>query len=119
MRKANLETGRRGEELAIAYLEKHGFSVIEKNWRYSRFEIDVIASKNEMLHFIEVKTRRSFDYGLPEESVSFKKINNLLKAGAQYQYQHREWERVQYNILSIILQAGAAPEFFFIEDIYL
>lgn len=113
------ERGRWGEEIAAQYLQHSGFDVLHRNWRFSRFEIDIIASKNQTLHFIEVKTRTSQEFGLPEESVSLKKILNLLKAGEQYQWQHPKWTRVQYDILSVSLDTGKPPAFYLIEDIYL
>lgn len=67
------ETGKTGEKLAADWLEK-GFTILEKNWRHKRLEVDIIAEKDNLLHFIEVKSRSSQNYGLPEESVSLKKL---------------------------------------------
>ena len=117
--KANVETGKKGEDLAAAYLESLNFSILHRNWRYSRYEIDIIASQNNILHFIEVKTRKSRKYGYPEESVSSKKIRNLMEAGAEFMFQNPGWLRVQYNIISITIIPGQLPEYLLIEDIYL
>lgn len=68
------ETGKTGEKLAADWLEKKGFTILEKNWRHKRLEVDIIAEKDNLLHFIEVKSRSSQNYGLPEESVSLKKL---------------------------------------------
>ena len=115
----NTIRGRWGEDLATHYLQQSGYEILHRNWRFSRFEIDIIAAKNQLLHFIEVKTRSSLQFGFPEESVSAKKMTNLMKAGAQYQYQYPEWTKVQYDVLSILLQSGSAPAFYLLEDIYL
>ncbi|PWT95359.1 MAG: hypothetical protein C5B52_18075 [Bacteroidetes bacterium] len=112
-------TGKLGERLAKAYLEKQGFEIIDENWRYSNQEIDIIAFKNETLHFVEVKTRRSAAFGPPEENVSTKKIENLLTAGEAYLERNSNWKWVQYDILSINLKVNENPEYFFIEDVYL
>lgn len=115
----NMERGRRGEDIAVLYLQNSGFEILHRNWRFSRFEIDVIASKNEVLHFIEVKTRASLVFGRPEESVTTQKISNILKAGEAYQIEHPCWTRVQYNILSVSMKSDQEPDCYLIEDIYL
>ncbi|MFT3827577.1 MAG: YraN family protein [Chitinophagaceae bacterium] len=113
------DTGKKGEELAAVYLRQQGFTILHCNWRHSHYEIDIIAHRNDLLHFIEVKTRRSLTYGQPEESISKKKLECLLKGGAAYQEQFPQWRKVQYDVLSITLLKGQEPEYFFIEDVYL
>ena len=112
------ETGKIGEELATSWLNKNGFIIHHSNWRHSRYEIDVVASREQVLHFIEVKTRTSSHFGMPEESVSDKKLNSLMRAASAYMAKYRGWKRVQYDILSIMLRPVSAPEFFLVEDVY-
>ncbi len=112
-----LVTGKKGEDLAEAYIRDLGFDILERNWRYRRSEIDLIASRQNVLHFIEVKTRTSTEFGYPEESVSNKKLRSMIRCGTAFLYQHPGWKVVQYDILSIILINGAAPEFLLIEDV--
>ncbi len=113
----HISTGKLGEQLAEQYFLEHGYAVLEKNWRYSRWEVDIIASKNKVLHFVEVKTRRTKSYGLPEEKVGTKKIQNLINAAEQYLYLHPEWKRIQFDILSILIIDNKLPEYFLIEDV--
>ncbi len=113
------DTGKAGELLAAQYLQQQGFTILHSNWRYSHYEIDIIAHRNELLHFIEVKTRRSNTYGNPEESISRKKLECLLKGGAAYQEQYPQWKKVQYDALSITCLPGKPVEYLFIEDVYL
>ncbi|RYZ34004.1 MAG: YraN family protein, partial [Sphingobacteriales bacterium] len=113
----HIETGKIGEELAAGYILQLGFQIMERNWRYRRCEIDIVASAGNILHFIEVKTRSSVVYGYPEESVSDKKIGMILKGAAVYCYQHPGWSTVQYDVLSVLIEAGKDPEYFFIQDI--
>ncbi len=113
------ETGKKGEELAAAWLEKSGFSLLHRNWRHSHYEIDIIASKNDKVHFIEVKTRSSNRFGFPEESVSDKKIENLMQAAEEFLHRHPDWKNIQYDVLAITLSNNQEPSFFFIEDVYL
>lgn len=114
---AHHHTGRNGEELAREYFAGKGFLILSLNWRYSYYEVDLIASYNNVLHFIEVKTRKKSDHGYPEESVTKKKLNNLKQAAREYLFQHPEWKRVQFDILSIIL-GKEGNEFFLIEDVF-
>lgn len=113
------ETGKKGEALAASYLQQQGFTVLHSNWRHERYEIDIIATREEILHFIEVKTRQSLSFGLPEESVTYQKIRHIVTAGVAFQCQYPSWKRVQYDVLSIVLIDGQPPEYLFIEDVYL
>ena len=61
----NKYTGNKGEEMAAAYLIKNGYNIVERNWRFKHWEVDIIASKGNCLHFFEIKTRSSDMYGHP------------------------------------------------------
>jgi putative endonuclease len=113
----HLETGMQGEQLAVEWLLAQGFVIMHQNWKHSYFELDIIASKDNVLHFIEVKTRTTDTYGYPEEGVTAKKLQRLMNAGEEFLYQHPEWKRIQYDILSIRLHRYKAPEYFFLEDV--
>ena len=113
------QLGKEGEALALAWLLQREFAVLHQNWRHSRCEVDIIATRDNILHFVEVKTRRSTRFGEPEEAVGRSKIRRLLKAGAAYQYEYPQWKRVQYDVLSITFTEDGTTEYFFIEDIYL
>ena len=115
----HIHTGKLGEQLGTGYLITLGYRIVEKNWRHSRFEVDVIAEKDSMIHFIEIKTRRSKKIGLPEEKVGSKKIQNLINAAEQYLYLHPQWKRIQFDILSIFIENNDAVDFFLIEDVFL
>ncbi len=113
------KTGSFGEGLAAAYLQQNGFELLHQNWRHGHWEVDIIATKNNVLHFTEVKTRRTKKFGHPEESVSKKKIQNLINASEEYLHQHPQWQRIQFNILSITILKNQPAEYFLIEDVYL
>lgn len=113
------DLGKLGENLARDYLSRQGFSVLHNNWKYPPYEIDMIASKAGRLHIIEVKTRTGTRFGFPEESVDKKKFRNLQKAAARFLYLHPYWQDVQFDILSILMTRNQAPEYFYIEDVYL
>ncbi len=116
---AHNDKGKEGEQLAVSYFTELGYELLHRNWRYRHWEIDIIASKNNMLHFIEVKCRSSAMYGFPEEAVSRKKIRNLIEASAEYLYCNPEWKKIQFDVLSISLEKNRQPEYFLIEDVYL
>lgn len=113
------ELGRIGEALGKTFLENHDYEILHVNWKHSYYEIDIIAAKNDILHFIEIKTRRSLRFGLPEESVDQKKLEKMMNAAEEFLFRFPEWKRIQYDVLSISIGDRNVPEFFFIEDVYL
>lgn len=114
----HLSIGKLGEQLAKLYLEKNGFAIMHQNWKHRHLEVDIIAAKENILHFIEVKTRKSLRFGYPEADVSKKKLNYIINAADEYQFQNPGWERIQFDVLSIILR-DKDEEYFFIEDVYI
>jgi putative endonuclease len=115
---AHNEFGKVGEQMAADWLELHGFQIICRNWRYRRLEVDIIASRNQTLHFIEVKSRHDDLFGKPEDWVNWRKARHLLSAGEAFQDKHPEWTHIQYDIVSILLTPDTKPDLFFIEDVY-
>jgi putative endonuclease len=114
----NKQTGDQGEELAATYLQDNGYTILARNWRFKRWEVDIIASRGKFLHFFEVKTRTSRRFGRPEESIGQAKMSHLRNAAEEYQYQHPAWKYIQFNVLAITLTFNQPPEFFLIEDVY-
>jgi putative endonuclease len=119
MKSAHHYTGKQGEAMAASYLQEKGFIILHSNWRFARYETDIIAVKDDLLHFIEVKTRRSIQFGYPEESVSPRKMKHMMRCAAGYQGQYPGWHRIQYDVLSILLGADGQAAYLFIEDVYL
>ncbi|TMI83631.1 MAG: YraN family protein [Bacteroidetes bacterium] len=111
--------GKEAEEMAVSYLVKNGYEILHCNWRHSRYEIDIIAKKNDLLKIIEVKSLKSSHVKYPEESVTKKKFKYLLKAADEFLFQHQEYRHVQFDILSIVVSQYKPPEFFLIEDVFL
>lgn len=112
------EIGKKGEALALGWLEEQGFRLLDRNWRYSRYEIDLIVCKEEVLHVVEVKTGSTNRYGFPEERVTARKFGHLKKATAAYLDLHPCWTRVQYDILSVHIDARGGFDFLFLADCY-
>lgn len=112
------QTGNEGENMAAEWLLQKGYTIIARNWRFKHCEVDIIASKEKKLHFFEIKTRTSALFGHPEESVGKKKMQSLLRAVEEYQYQHPQWKFLQIDVLSITMIKGKPVEYFLIEDVY-
>jgi putative endonuclease len=114
----NQATGKKGEQLAASFLIDNGFEIQEKNWRYHHLEVDIIATKNGRLHIVEVKTRNSLLFGNPEESITKNKMKFLKNAAEAYQYQHKQWLYLQFDVIAITLISDIETEIFLIEDVY-
>ena len=78
------ELGKQGEDLAVDYLLKNNYEIVERNWVFQKAEVDIIARKDDVLAIVEVKTRSSTDFGDPQDFVKQKKIKLLVKAADEY-----------------------------------
>ncbi|MBE7659623.1 YraN family protein [Tenacibaculum finnmarkense] len=96
------ELGEKGEQLAIDYLQKNGYKILEKNYRYKKAEVDVIAQKDGFLVVVEVKTRSSTYFGNPESFVNPKKIKLLVFAINNYVNQKDLDLEVRFDIIAIV-----------------
>jgi putative endonuclease len=114
----NKITGNKGEAIANNYLLENGYTIVERNWRFKHLEVDIIAHKNDKLHFVEVKTRTNNKFGLPEESISQTKMDRLKRAAEAYLYQHPQWLKIQFDVMAITLKKEVAQEIFMIEDVF-
>ena len=95
------ELGKIGEELAVAFLKKDGYEILETNWIFQKAEIDIIARKGNVLAIVEVKTRSSLDFGLPQDFVKPKKIQLLVKAVNEYVVSKAIDANVRFDIVAI------------------
>ncbi len=111
------DIGRHGEALALDYFANKNYEILHKNWRESHWEVDIIAVKEGILHFIEVKTKTTNKYGYPEDEVSKSKIKFLINSAEAYLFIYPQWQRIQFDILAITLKPKQV--FFLIEDVYL
>lgn len=100
----NREKGTHGEKIACDYLEKHGYKILKTNYHFSKFaEIDVIACKNDVLTFVEVKARTTLKYGHPLEAISKTKLERLYMAMMDYLEQFdKKDSKFQLDVISIV-----------------
>jgi len=82
------DLGKQGEEIATELLEKNGYQILQKNFRCKIGEIDIIALDQNTLVFVEVKTRWTKEYGLPEEAITPWKIRKIARVGEYYKLMH-------------------------------
>lgn len=95
------DLGKLGEELAVEFLQKNGYEILETNWTFQKAEIDIIAKKENTLAIVEVKTRSSLDFGLPQDFVKPKKIQLLVKAVNEYVVSNNLDIEVRFDIIAI------------------
>ncbi len=97
----HLHTGMQGEQAAHQYLLEKGFAIVARNWRYKHLEVDLIMKDGPILVFVEVKTLKGADYGLPFEAVDWKKQQKLDRAANIFIRQRRYEGEIRFDIISI------------------
>ena len=93
------ELGKKGEQLAVDYLAKKNYEIVERNYRFDKAEVDIIALKDEILAIVEVKTRSTLDFGNPQDFVKPKQIKNLVKAVDEYVTENDLDVEVRFDII--------------------
>ena len=96
------ELGKEGEQLAVDFLLKNNYNIIERNYRFDKAEVDIIAQKEDILAIIEVKTRSTADFGDPQEFVKPKQIQRLVKAVDEYVVVNDLDVEVRFDIVAIV-----------------
>lgn len=113
------ELGKKGEELAAAWLVAKGYAILHRNWRFGTYEIDIIAKKEKFLYFIEVKARNFSSFGHPEDQVNREKFRHMQRAANGYLLINPRNPWIEYQILAITFFDNKEIEYFLIEDVYL
>jgi putative endonuclease len=103
---ARIALGKKGEDLALRYLLKKGYTLLERNWRFRHKEVDIIAADGRDLVFIEVKTRSSEYFGAPEEAVDYKKQRYLTDAAEAFIRIRDIDTNIRFDVVSIVLKSG-------------
>ena len=96
------QLGKKGEQLAVDYLLKNDYSIIERNFRFDKAEVDIIAQKGNILAIIEVKTRSTIDFGNPQDFVKPGQIKRLVKAVDEYVTVNDLDVEVRFDIIAIV-----------------
>jgi putative endonuclease len=104
---SRVELGKQGEEVAVNFLKKQGYKILEKNFRCKCGEIDIIALQKKTVVFVEVKTRSSLEFGSPQASVTSKKRIQLTKVAFFYLQKNRLFDRdARFDVVAIEMVAG-------------
>ena len=96
------ETGKNGEQRAAEYLIAQGYVVRDVNWRNGKYELDIVAYKDNMLVVVEVKTRTTDEYMRPEEAVTKAKARRIVDAAAAYVFQYDLPFEVRFDVISLL-----------------
>ncbi len=101
----NYIIGKKGEDIATAFLKKKGYKILERNFYCRQGEIDIIAVDNKEIVFIEVKTRNNTNYGMPSEAVTKNKYKHLRKATEYYVYKNNLYQEfIRLDIIEILFK---------------
>lgn len=102
----HLKTGKEGEETALAWLRKSGYTILESNWRFRHLEIDIIAMEGDLLVAAEVKTRSTVAFGEPEIFVTKAKQKKLIRAINHYVEQKGMDNEIRFDIIAVVSGGG-------------
>ena len=100
----HLDLGRKGESLAKTFLENAGYEILDENWTHGKCEVDLIAYKDKMIIFAEVKTRTGNGFGEPKDFVDNRKQRLLAEAADEYIYLMDHQGEVRFDIISVLFR---------------
>lgn len=115
-----LVIGQSGEERAALFLQEQGYEIVQKNYRHQKFEIDIIALKQNVLHFVEVKTRQHKMFGEPIEAITREKIQHIKQAANEFLHTTTiPFVGIQFDAIGIVMKTPTQEEeLVFIEDLF-
>ncbi|WP_449388844.1 YraN family protein [Chryseobacterium lineare] len=96
------DLGKKAEELAAEFLLKKGYTILARNFRFQKAEIDIISEKDDFIIICEVKARSTDVFNLPQESVNKKKIRLLVSAADHYMQEFNVTKEVRFDIISVL-----------------
>ena len=99
------ELGKTAEDLAVTYLHKNGYTILVRNFRFQKAEIDIIAEKDNLIIIVEVKARSTDVFMLPQEAVTKTKIKLLVSAANHFMEEFNKDQEVRFDIISVLPDA--------------
>jgi len=103
----NNELGKIGEDIATVYLQDMGYEILVRNWRFERVELDIVARKDSILVFCEVKTRRSVSHGIPSDAITPIKLQHIRTAALHWLTNNQSRHKgIRFDAISVIHCAG-------------
>ena len=105
-----------GEQAAVDYLRQNGFMIVERNYRVGQDEIDIIASRYDELHFVEVKTRKYGSMTAPEEAINERKLRAMRRAASAYMSQRHSMLEPKFSLIAVEMVGDRVEALRFVED---
>ncbi|MEX0994499.1 MAG: YraN family protein [Balneolaceae bacterium] len=119
MSKTTREKGSEAENLAAAYLEAKGWTILDQNYFFEHAEVDIVAYDQQFIVFVEVKARSNTFFGRPEEAITPEKEKNIYKAAEAWIYERKmEGALVRFDVIAIIQKKDAGPDITHFEDAF-
>lgn len=113
----HIQIGKNGEELAAAYLQRHGYVIVDRNWRCHAGELDIVATRSGQLVVVEVKARSSDQYGHPLEALTPTKIARLYRLAVLWCVSHQWRGTFRVDALSVLFDRDQVPTIEHLEGI--
>lgn len=110
------QRGAIGEQAAVDYLRQQGFMIVERNWRVGKSEVDIIASRYDELHFVEVKTRKFGTMTAPEDALTEQKARAMRRAASAYMAQHSCMLEPRFSLVAIEMIGERVESLRFVQD---
>ena len=98
---AHNDLGHTGEDMATLYLQERGYVILERNWHYESYELDIVAEHDDTLVIVEVKTRRADTYGRPEQAVTLPKMRRTVIAADAFIKMKRIDLPVRFDVITV------------------
>ncbi len=119
MNKSNRHIGNNAENLAVEYLQKEGYEILDRNYYSSHSEIDIVAKNQLYIVFFEVKMRSSTQFGQPFEQVTEAKVEHVFNAAEAWVIEHKlENSPMRFDVIGILIRKGEKPIINHIPDAY-
>ena len=112
------ELGRRGEDVALEYLQRCGLHLVQRNWRAGHLEVDLIMEDTRTLRIVEVKTLHAGDGFDPADNVTRDKRLKLIRAAKAYYAQHPTFKEIKFDVVTVLFDAGELVEVNYIPDAF-
>lgn len=96
------ELGEKGESLAVHYLAKLGYKIVDRNWYYGHKELDIVAKDGDMMVIVEVKSTTGLRFNHPSEAVTKQKINHIIDAADAYILEKEIENETRFDVITII-----------------
>lgn len=112
------ELGKKAEDLVAEYLVKNGYTILVRNFRFKKNEIDIIAEKDNKIVVVEVKARSTDFFILPQEAVTKSKIKVIVLAANHFMEEFNKNQEVRFDIISVLPDSDGQLEIEHIQDAF-